>query len=323
MKSVFISYASADSAVAAEVCRALESAGIGCWIAQAIGSPHVLREVERASSKKRTVLSVRLDVATLPPELEHFLSANHWLDATGGPVERVLPALVEAVRLDPKFALAWASLAHLLAQDNANRGLVFRRGDLAAKNADDRHAAMDWEYAWQQARNAERAASLDPLGHAWTDMGFAQCYGGNLDASRQAMQHALELYPTESNAHFRYANVLLLAGHADDAAAVARQETLEPMRDFGVALALDAQGHHAEAEQAIGRIQHAWGAALAYQIAYFYAARNDREQTFSWLQRASRQHDGGLTSLKVDPRFSRLNLPPGLVQLRMLIAITR
>jgi TolB-like protein len=124
----FISYASQDAAVANRICSALEQAGLPCWIAprdvragepyaaaiveainaccmvvlvltkSAIDSPHVLREVERASSKARPVLSIRLDGAQLPPELEYFLSANHWLEAPGGAIEPVLPALIEAVR---------------------------------------------------------------------------------------------------------------------------------------------------------------------------------------------------------------------------------
>jgi len=71
-----------------------------CWCspAVAIGSPHVLREVERASSKKRPVLSIRLDAAPLLPELEYFLSANQWLEAAGSTLDSVLPALIDSVR---------------------------------------------------------------------------------------------------------------------------------------------------------------------------------------------------------------------------------
>lgn len=124
---VFISYASRDTGVAEVLCAALETAGQPCWIAprdvpvgqsyaaaivrainscrmvvlvlsrNGIESPHVLREVERASSKRRPVLSVRLDDTGLPPELEYFLSANHWLDVSGGPIERFLPALIQQV----------------------------------------------------------------------------------------------------------------------------------------------------------------------------------------------------------------------------------
>jgi TolB-like protein/Tfp pilus assembly protein PilF len=125
---VFISYASQDAAIADKVCAALEAAGMLCWIAprdvhagrsyaaaiveainscrmlllalsqSAIDSPHVLREVERASSKRRPVLSVRIDDAKLPPDLEYFLSANQWLDACGRPIEQILPAVVGSVR---------------------------------------------------------------------------------------------------------------------------------------------------------------------------------------------------------------------------------
>jgi TolB-like protein len=125
--TVFISYASQDAATADKVCAALEATGLPCWIAPrdvragqsyaaaiveainscrmlvlllsqaAIDSPHVLREVERASSKRRPVLSVRMDAAKLPPDLEYFVSANQWLDASGRPIEQILPALVESV----------------------------------------------------------------------------------------------------------------------------------------------------------------------------------------------------------------------------------
>jgi TolB-like protein len=125
---VFISYASQDVAIADKICAALEAAGILCWIAprdvhagksyaaaiveainscrmlllvlshSAIDSPHVLREVERASSKRRPVLSVRMDDVKLPPDLEYFLSANQWLDASGRPIEQILPAIVSSVR---------------------------------------------------------------------------------------------------------------------------------------------------------------------------------------------------------------------------------
>jgi TolB-like protein/cytochrome c-type biogenesis protein CcmH/NrfG len=126
--AVFISYASQDTAVADALCEALERAGLACWIAprnvvpgdfyadaivqainacqvlvlvlseSSITSPHVVREVERASAKKRPVISFRIDLAPLPPGLEYFLSASHWLDASAGGAERAFPKLVEAVR---------------------------------------------------------------------------------------------------------------------------------------------------------------------------------------------------------------------------------
>ncbi len=124
---VFISYASQDKRVAEAVCKALGRAGVTCWIASrdvtpgefyaesivhaidsakvfllvlsgnAATSQHVLREVERASSKRRPVVSFRIDLAPLPPGLEYFLNTSQWLDASPKGVDRSLPKLVDAV----------------------------------------------------------------------------------------------------------------------------------------------------------------------------------------------------------------------------------
>ena len=125
---VFISYASQDAAVADAVVSALERQGLKCWIAprdvtpgefyagaivhaidaarvvvlilsqNAAGSPHVLREVERATSNRHSVVSLRIDQAPLPAEFEYFLNTSQWLDASAGVMAAVLPQLVEAVR---------------------------------------------------------------------------------------------------------------------------------------------------------------------------------------------------------------------------------
>lgn len=126
--TVFISYASSDRAVADSVCAALERAGVNCWIAprdvtpgelyseaivhaidsakvvvlvlsqNAAVSQHVLREVERASSKRHPVVSFRIDLAPLPAALEYFLNTSQWLDASAIGVEPALPKLVHAVQ---------------------------------------------------------------------------------------------------------------------------------------------------------------------------------------------------------------------------------
>jgi TolB-like protein/Tfp pilus assembly protein PilF len=124
---IFISYASQDKAVADTVCDALERAGVTCWIAprdvtpgefyaesivhaidsakamvlvlsqRAADSQHVLREVERATSKRHPVVSYRIDLAPLPAGLEYFLNTSQWLDASATGVDRALPRLVNAV----------------------------------------------------------------------------------------------------------------------------------------------------------------------------------------------------------------------------------
>jgi len=125
---VFVSYASQDAAVVNLVVEALERQGLKCWVAprdviagefygdaivraidaaqvlvlllskSSAASPHILREVERASSKSHPVISLRIDRAPLPAGLEYFLNTSQWLDASDGELDRAFPKLGDAVR---------------------------------------------------------------------------------------------------------------------------------------------------------------------------------------------------------------------------------
>src|SRR5450631_2725548 len=107
--TVFVSYSSQDAAVANAVVGALERAGLFCWIAprdvvpgalyadeivraindaslvvlvlsaQSVASPHVGKELERASSKRRRIIALRTDAAALPHAFEYFLSESQWI----------------------------------------------------------------------------------------------------------------------------------------------------------------------------------------------------------------------------------------------------
>jgi TolB-like protein/tetratricopeptide (TPR) repeat protein len=126
----FISYASQDAAVAGALVEALERHGVGCWIAprdvkagalyadaiaraisgakafvlvlseSAIASSHVGKEIERASSKKRPVIVLRIDAAPLTPALEYFLSESQWVEAQTGSMEAAYAKLIDDIR-DP------------------------------------------------------------------------------------------------------------------------------------------------------------------------------------------------------------------------------
>jgi TolB-like protein/lipoprotein NlpI len=124
---VFVSYASADAAVADSVVENLERHGIKCWIAprdvtpgsqyadeivgaindakvlvlvlseHAIASAHVGREIERAASKRRRVIALRIDAAPLNRSSEYFLSESQWIDVTALGMPGALTKLSQAV----------------------------------------------------------------------------------------------------------------------------------------------------------------------------------------------------------------------------------
>jgi hypothetical protein len=135
--SVFVSYASQDTAVANAMVEALEKQGVRCWIAlrdvvpgslyadeivgaindakvvvlvlsqNSVASPHVGKEIERASSKRRRIIAFHTDAAPLTRGFEYFLSESQWIDVGAGGMEAAAAKLVATVRrhLDPSAAI--------------------------------------------------------------------------------------------------------------------------------------------------------------------------------------------------------------------------
>ncbi len=124
----FISYCREDKTVADAVVAGLEANGIPCWIAprnvrpgenwggsiiKAItnakvmvlvfsehtnNSPHVMNEIERAVSRRVTIIPFRLQDVKPSEDLELFISSCHWLDALTPPLDAHVAELVRAVQ---------------------------------------------------------------------------------------------------------------------------------------------------------------------------------------------------------------------------------
>jgi TolB-like protein len=125
---VFVSYSSQDASIADALVETLERNNVVCWIAprnviagdlyadgiiraingakamvlvlsgSAIGSPHVGKEVERASSKRCPIIALRTDTAPLTTALEYFLSESQWVDLANEGTDAALKKVVDAVR---------------------------------------------------------------------------------------------------------------------------------------------------------------------------------------------------------------------------------
>ncbi len=108
---IFISHSSQDAAIAKDLCNILEANGSECFLAprnirpgyeyateiidgidrsnvmilllskNSVNSPHVLREIERAVSKKVPIIVYKLEEVVLTKSYEYFLMSHQWLDA--------------------------------------------------------------------------------------------------------------------------------------------------------------------------------------------------------------------------------------------------
>lgn len=125
---VFLSYSTKDHAAAEAICKALEAAGIRCWIAprdivagqqwggsivsavesseavvvvfseHANASPQVTREMEIAVAKRLPLIPVRVADVMPTEDMQYFLGVSHWFNAYPKPLGSYLPQIVESVR---------------------------------------------------------------------------------------------------------------------------------------------------------------------------------------------------------------------------------
>ena len=128
MPDAFVSYASPDRDAALRIVEFLEGEGVSCWVAPRDVSPgteygeaiirgiedsrvlvlilsedsnnsqFVRKEVERAVSKVKPVLPVRIREVAPSGSLEFFIASAQWIDAFKTPMESQLTPLVQAIR---------------------------------------------------------------------------------------------------------------------------------------------------------------------------------------------------------------------------------
>jgi hypothetical protein len=151
MPDIFVSYATADREVAFRIVSFLEAEGIECWVAprdvapgveygqaiinaieqckalvlvlsdQSNDSQFVRKEVERAVSKTKAVLPVRIREVTPSGSLEFYISSAQWVDAWKSPMEQHLLPLVAAIKAMSSPGAAPVRSASLSAQSAPSR----------------------------------------------------------------------------------------------------------------------------------------------------------------------------------------------------------
>lgn len=139
-RDIFISYTTDDKAIADDLCKSLESAGLTCWIAprniepgsnwtlgimtailecqimlliysaKSNQSNHVVRQILHAIENRRPVLPFRIEESIPTGGLAYCLGGVQWFDATTPPLGRHIASLVVQMRrlLQPqKEVHAW------------------------------------------------------------------------------------------------------------------------------------------------------------------------------------------------------------------------
>jgi TolB-like protein/Tfp pilus assembly protein PilF len=156
-----------------------------------------------------------------------------------------------------------------------------------------------------------RAIELDPLSvAARNNLGLHELYAGRLGEAEAAFRKALELNPDYPSSHMFIGRIDLRRSNPAAALKEIEKEADPFWRRYGLALAYYALGQKQEADAALRDFIEKDKEDGPSQIAEVYAFRGETDKAFEWLERARAQHDGGLSELKGDPLFRRLESDP-------------
>ena len=156
-----------------------------------------------------------------------------------------------------------------------------------------------------------RAIELDPLRvAAYNNLGIQAYYAGRWDEAEAALRKALELNPQYPSAHCFLGCIYLAQSRMEEALAEMQKEPEPLWRGQGLALAYHAAGKKKEADAALVEYIEKFQNDAAFQIAEIYAYRGETDKAFEWLERAYKQRDGGLSTMKGDPLLRSIEKDP-------------
>jgi tetratricopeptide (TPR) repeat protein len=205
-------------------------------------------------------------------------------------------AAQRAVTLEPDLAEAniRAAQYYWLAGDSAAADMHMDRA-IALDPADPLVVSVSISQAVIEGRMEEavalqrRLAASDPVSTtARTNLAVLLMMTGDLDEAQAELERALELSQTSANMMLNVAYLLILQRRTDEALKAIQQIPAGYRRDMLLALAYYTRGDVAESDAMLARLL-AQGEApgrdleMAVSVAEVYAARNDFDRAFQWL----------------------------------------
>jgi adenylate cyclase len=221
-------------------------------------------------------------------------------------IEPDLPdALFARSMIQTNFDFDWKgageTLRKALALAPQDPALLAQAGNLAL-NRGELAPALDFY---------RRAVAADPVNsQARSYLGNCFVVARQYQEARAEYVRAIELNPVAPWYHAGLGSVYLQEGKLEEAAIAAQADTADWARLTILACARWSQKRVPESDAALAQLIKDAAETAADQIADVYAYRGDKDKAFEWLERARRQRDAGLPTLRVDPYLKNLHDDP-------------
>jgi len=217
-------------------------------------------------------------------------------------IEPNLPeALLARGSIETNFDFNWNGAAQTL-----SKALALAPADpnivIAAGNLEIARGNMD-----RAIELYRKAVDLDPVNpQARAFLAFNLAATKRFAEARAEFPRVVELNPAAPWAHAGLGLSYLLENKFEEAATAAQADAGDWARLLIVACARWGQKKIPEADAALAQLTKDFAETAAYQIAEVHAYRGDKDKAFEWLDRARRQRDPGLASLRKDPLLTNL-----------------
>jgi tetratricopeptide (TPR) repeat protein len=247
-------------------------------------------------------------------------------------LSKARPAAKRALELDETIAEAHLSLANI-SQNYDWDWTTTEREYKRAIELSPGDALTHQNYGWylglmgrfdESLKELKRAQALDPLStNINIAIGSNYYWSGQYDRAIEQYRKVMELDPNGAPlTRIFLGEVYLKERRFPEGIA-----ELQKAGQFGVATlgyAYAVSGNRAEAEKVLGQLQ-----ALSTQkyvppftIALIYAGLGDKDQAFSWLEKAYAERSVWMSWLKVDPKVDSLRSDPRFADLMRRIGFT-
>jgi TolB-like protein/tetratricopeptide (TPR) repeat protein len=220
-----------------------------------------------------------------------------------------------AVRIAPKLATGHAAIGQIF-QSNLEMSRAASESQRAVELAPG-DADIVGRYVYLLARlgrqrealeTADRVIALDPLNHLSYENRVSALYDSRryqegLDYAEKVSRSSPELF----RAPGLVADCLLELGRAREAWNAYGQLIADSWQELnGQTLALIRAGDRTAAIKNLAKFKRLYGESASYQYAGIYARLGDHDRALSALEHAFAMRDGGLVSIKIDPRLDPL-----------------
>jgi adenylate cyclase len=233
--------------------------------------------------------------------------------------DEALRAAKRAIELDPRLPeahIAMSRISFYLDWDwTAAEAEMEKARELDAGNAD----ALFWGGIvagvfgrLEEALRLQRQAIVrDPLNPSFY-YNVAETYLrlGRPAEAETAFRTVLGLDPAGPVLHWNIALALLLRGEQAAALAEMQRELPENDQSLGFAIIFHAMGRNVESDAAMVEAEKQAADGGAFFVASAYAYRREVDQALVWLERAYKQHEGYLATMKGFPLLKNLEPDP-------------